>query len=90
MLSHMPKTRTERPSRGQKTGFRPGHSGACEARLYQFTGVTIGEGQPPIEWVAASDFHEAIAYMRKWHSDIEIQRVELVAMIELVSGSPLN
>ena len=90
MLSHMPKTRTERPSRGQKTGFRPGHSGACEARLYQFTGVAIGEGQPPVERVAASDLHEAITYMLKWHSDLEIQRVELVAVIEMVSGSPLN
>jgi hypothetical protein len=34
--------------------------------------------------------HEAIAYMRKWHSDLEILRVELVALIEMVSGSPLN
>ena len=87
MLSHMPRTRSERPSRAQKTGLRPGHSGACEARLYQFTGVAIGEGQPPVEWVAASDLHEAIAYMLKWHY---IQRVEWVAVIEMVSGSPLN
>jgi hypothetical protein len=28
--------------------------------------------------------------MLKWHSDLEIQRVELVAVIELVSGSPLK
>jgi len=90
MLSHMPRTRSERPSRAQKTGLRPGHSGACEARLYQFTGVAIGEGQPPVEWVAASDLHEAIAYMLKWHSDLDIQRVEWVAVIEMVSGSPLN
>ena len=54
------------------------------------TGVAFGEGQPPVERVAASDFHEAIAYMLKWHSDLDIQRVELVAVIEIVSGSPLN
>ena len=89
MLSHMPKPRTQRTAQ-PKIGFRPGHSGACEARLYQFTGVAIGEGQPPVKQVAATDLHEAIAFMRKWHSDLDIRRVELVALIEMVSGSPLN
>jgi len=28
--------------------------------------------------------------MLKWHSDLDIQRVELVGVIEMVSGSPLN
>ena len=90
MLSHMPRTRSQRTPHALKTGFRPGRSGACEARLYQFTGVAIGEGQPPVKRVAATDLHEAIAYMRKWHSDLDIQRVELVALIEMLSGSPLN
>jgi hypothetical protein len=90
MLSHMPRTRAKRPQRALKTGFRPGHSGACEARLYQFIGVACGEGQPPVERVAASDLHEAIAYMLKWHSDLDIQRVELLGVIEMVSGSPLK
>jgi hypothetical protein len=40
--------------------------------------------------VAACDLREAIAYMHKWHPDLDIQRAELVAMIEMVSGSPLN
>jgi len=90
MLSHMPRTRSERTSRAQKTGFRQGRSGACEARLYLFTGAANGEGQPPVRQVAASDLHEAVAYMRKWHPDLDILRVELVAVIEMVSGSPLN
>ena len=110
MLSHMPRTRSQRTPHALKTGFRPGRSGpgwngriengesprrhngriACEARLYQFTGVANGEGQPPVKRVAASDLHEAITYMRKWHSDLDILRVELVALIEMVSGSPLN
>jgi hypothetical protein len=90
MLSHMPKTRSLRTPDTPKTGFRPGRSGACEARLYQFTGAAIGEGHPPVKRVAATDLHEAIAYMRKWHSDLDILRVELVALIEMVSGSPLN
>jgi hypothetical protein len=58
MLSHMLRTRAKRPQRALKTGFRPGHSGACEARLYQFTGVAFGEGHPPVERVAP------VTYMR--------------------------
>jgi hypothetical protein len=90
MLSHMARTVSRRTPRALKTGFRPSHSGACEARLYQFTGITNGAGEPPVKRVAASDLYEAIAYMRKWHSDLDIQCVELVAMIEMLSGSPLN
>jgi hypothetical protein len=89
-LSHMPRTLSRRTPGALKTGFRPGHSGACEARLYQFTGIANGAGEPPVKRVAACDSHEAIAYMRKWHSDLDIQRLELVALIEIVSGSPLN
>jgi hypothetical protein len=73
-----------------KTGFRPGRSGACEARLYLFKGVVNGEGEPPATRVAACDLHEALAYMQKWHPGFDIQCAELVAMIEMVSGSPLN
>jgi hypothetical protein len=90
MLSHMPRTRSQRKAPVLKTGFRPGHSGACEARLYLFTGTANGQGVPLVKRVAACDLPEAIAYMRKWHPDLDIQRVELVAMIEMLSGSPLN
>jgi hypothetical protein len=90
MLSHMPRTRNQPTRQPAKKGFRPGRRGACEARLYQFTGVADREGEPPVKRVAACDLHEAIAYMRKWHSELDIQRVELVALIEMVSGSPLD
>jgi hypothetical protein len=90
MLSHMPRTRSRRTPRTLKTGFRPGHGGACEARLYLFTGVVNGEGEPPVKRVAACDLHEAIAYLQKWHRELDIQRVELIAMIEMLSGSPLD
>ena len=90
MLSHMPRTLSRRTPRALKTGFRPGHSGACEARLYQFTGVADAAGEPPVKGVAACDLREAIAYVRKWHPGLDILRVELVALIEMVSGSPLN
>jgi len=48
MLSHMPRTRSRRTAHAPKTGFPPSHSGACEASLYQFTGVPSTEGEPPV------------------------------------------
>ena len=87
----MPKALSRRTrALNKKTGFRPGRSGGCEARLFQFIGQAQGEGEPPVKQVAACDLHEAIAYLRKWHPDLDVHRVEFVAMIEIVSGSPLN
>jgi hypothetical protein len=88
----MPRTRSEQPpgARQEKIGFRPGRSGACEARLFRFTGQTHGEGEPPVKLVAACDLQEAMIYMRKSHCDLDILNVEFVALIEMVSGSPLN
>jgi len=86
----MPRTRSRPTAPAPKTGFRPGHSGACEALLFQFTGQAHGEGELPVKQVAACDLYEAIAYLRKWHPEFDILRVEFVAVIEIVSGSPLN
>lgn len=86
----MPRTRSPRTPRAihDKTGFQVGRSGACEALLYQFTGRANGEGEPPVERVAGCSLREVLAYMRKFHA--EILRVEFVALIEMVSGSPLD
>ena len=43
-----------------------------------------------VKRVAACDLQEAMVYMRKWYADLDIVRVELVAVIEMLSGSPLN
>jgi hypothetical protein len=87
----MPKAPSRRtPALNKKTGFRPGRSGACEARLYQFTVHALEEGEPLEKRIAACDLYEALAYFRKWHPDLDIFRVEFVALIEIVSGSPLN
>jgi hypothetical protein len=91
-VCQMPKRHSE-PARvaiHKKTGFRPGGSGACEARLFLFTGQPEGEGEPPIRLVAACDLPEAMLYIQKWHADLDILRVEFVALIEMLSGSPLN
>jgi hypothetical protein len=34
--------------------------------------------------VAASDVHEAMVYMHKYHPDLDVVRVEFVALIEIV------
>ena len=87
----MPRRRSQPIARaGHKTGFRPGRSGACEARLYQFTEQADDEAEPRVHRVAACDLSEAMLYMAKWHPGVDVTRVELVAMIEMVSGSPLN
>jgi hypothetical protein len=50
MLSQMPRTRSQ-PTRAlnKKIGFRPGRSGACEARLFLFTGQAHGEAEPLVQ-----------------------------------------
>jgi hypothetical protein len=72
-----------------KTGFRPCHSGAWEARLYLFANVANGEGVP-VKRVAAADLHGTIAYMQRWHAELDVLRAELVALIQMLAGSPLN
>ena len=74
----------------KQTGFRPGRSGACEARLFLFVGQAHGESEPPVKLVAACDLQEAMIYMRKSHAGLDILRVEFVALIEMLSGSPLD
>lgn len=86
----MPRIRSCRIAPTLETAFRPGRSGACEARLFQLSGPASSEGEALVKHVAACDLHEAVAYMQKWHPDFDVQRVELVGMIEMVSGSPLN
>ncbi|HSU31635.1 MAG TPA: hypothetical protein VLJ11_10390 [Bryobacteraceae bacterium] len=73
------------------SSFRPGHSGACEASLYTFTEYPERETETPrVVRIAASELLEAVRYMRQWHGDFRIQRVEALGLIELLSGSPLN
>jgi hypothetical protein len=74
----------------KKTGFRPGRSGACEARLFLFIGRAQGENEPPVKLVAACDLQEAMSYVRKSHAGLDILQVEFVDLIEMLSGSPLD
>jgi hypothetical protein len=72
------------PPASNETGFRPGRSGACEARLFLFIGQAHGESEPPVKLVAPCDLQEAMIYMRKSHAGLDILRVELLALIEML------
>ena len=74
--------------------FQPGRSGACEALLYEFKGRPTSDGNEeeavPTEKIAAANIHEALAYMRRRHADFEVWSVQLVGVIVMLSGSPLD
>lgn len=87
----MPRTRSQRAQGAlHKSRFRPGRSGACEARLFRFTGQANGGDEPSTKLVAACDIHEALIYVRKSDAELDILGVEFVALIEMLSGSPLD
>jgi hypothetical protein len=76
-------------SSDQELRFRPGRSGACEACANSHATVSV-TAKFPLSLVAACNLHEVITYLRKWHPDLDILRIEFVAMIEIVSGPPLD
>ena len=85
------QTRSERTRHAyKKPDSGPAAAALVKPACINSLAVADGEGEPPVKRVAACDLHEAIAYMRKWHPGLDILRVELVALIEMVSGSPLN
>lgn len=85
--------RTVQRSPKQRSGFRSGRSGVCEAQLWEFTGPSkfLREDEAiPIERVAASSLDQALRYMRRRHGDFNIKNAECVGMIALLAGSPLD
>jgi len=73
--------------------FRPGTSGACEAQLWMFVGpqeALNDDHAPETHWVAAESLDAALLYLRRRHDDFTIAEARFLAMIPLVSGSPLD
>ncbi len=63
-LAHIRRTRPQPApvAPNKTTGFRPGRSGACEARLFRFIGQAHGEMRVKTEWVTvyvAREFADA-------------------------------
>jgi hypothetical protein len=69
-------------------GFAIGTHGGCEARLFEFREKHLPE--PNTVQIAAASFDEALAYLR-WHEpQFEIDSVQNLGIILLVSGSPVD
>jgi hypothetical protein len=86
----------------KQSQFRPGTHGGCEALLYEFrdrprfaSGTSHQEmhseslGGGPVR-VAAIDFEDAFAHLRKNRPDFRVDSVRCIGLIELSSGSPLD
>jgi hypothetical protein len=86
MLSHMPKAIPIEPPRAEDwiSARRPRR---LPSPVISVQGILNGEGEPPAKRVAARDLHEAIVYMRKRHSDLDILCIELVALIEVLCST---
>jgi len=86
------KTKKKR-SAENKTRFRPGSSGNCEAQLWSFSsspGIFHDNNAPEMYWVAAESLEAALRYMRWRYDDFNIREARFRGMIPLLSGSPLD
>jgi hypothetical protein len=50
----------------------------------------VGECGPILRWLWRTTQLDGVAHMRKYHPYLDIERVEFVTRIEIVSVSPLN
>ena len=85
------KRHTKKSARNNR--FRPGTTGQCEAQLWSFTGppeIQKDDHAPEVHWVAAESLEEALRYMRRRNEDFRITEARFLAMIPLLSGSPLD
>ncbi len=83
----------------EKSKFRMGSRGGCEARLYEFRERPISEEEqkllssplaPRVELIAAVTLDEAVAYLRIDSPDFDVHTVTCLGLVIMVSGSPLN
>jgi hypothetical protein len=93
----MGKRQTNRQAR-----FRPGTSGGCEALLYEFRDFaqfTAEAGNGEVDHcslgsrsvrIAATDFEDAFAHLRKSRPDFRVESVRYAGLVEVSSGSPLD
>jgi hypothetical protein len=85
--------KTQKKRAAKQARFRPGATGACESQLWIFSGppaVPNARNVPDVHWVAAESLDAALQYVRHQGGDFIITEVRLVAMVALLSGSPLD
>jgi len=73
----------------EKRLFKPGSKGAGEAQLYAVSGHDDGSGTA-VQYVAAQSIEDAVLHIRKWHPALSIQKIELLGIVEMLSGAPLD
>jgi hypothetical protein len=78
----------------QDSRFEAGARGGCEAHLFEFQEQSAAEPEPEPEprtvRIAAIKLDEALSYLR-WHApDFQIERVQNLGLILMVSGSPVD
>ena len=77
------KSRKRRPNR-----FGVGTHGGCETRLFEFREQHLPE--PHIVRVAAVSLDEALAGLRWYEPEFDIESVQNLGIILMVSGSPVD
>jgi hypothetical protein len=85
--------KTEAKGSANKTRFRAGSTGVCEAQLWTFTGpakVSSDDCAREVYWVAAESLDEAVRYLRQRYAGLQIMEARCAGMVALLSGSPLD
>jgi len=74
------------------TAFRQGRFGACEAHLYEFRGrdCPSSSEEERVERLAADSIFQGLVYLKRREPDFEVTSVQLIGLVTLLSGSPLD
>ncbi len=72
--------------------FRQGRFGACEAHLYEFRGrdYPSSSDEERVERLAVDSIYQGLVYLKRREPDFEITSVQLIGLVTLLSGSPLD
>ena len=76
----------------QDSRFEAGTRGGCEAHLFEFQEQSAAgpDPEPRRVRIAAVKLDEALSYLH-WHApDFQIERVQNLGLILMVSGSPVD
>ena len=68
--------------------FDTGNRGLCEAYLFEFQELGIGE--PRKLTIAAASLEDALLHLREDSPDFQIKSVQNLGVVVLASGSPLD
>jgi hypothetical protein len=85
--------KTPKKKSANRSPFRPGSTGQCEAQLWVFTGpsgMLYENDVPEVHRVAAESLEAALQFMRQRYADFVIAEARFLDMLPLLAGSPLD